>query len=91
MNLPAELFDAMLRVPPQEIKVLSMDELDRYGLNRDDPVRAEIEDANDARSYGITKGELFRRKGIAKVRCTPLPLLAARYTCYEEVMKGDVP
>ncbi|MBY0270909.1 MAG: ATP-dependent Clp protease proteolytic subunit [Burkholderiales bacterium] len=91
MNLPTALFDAMLRVPPQEIKILSNDELARYGLNQDDPIRAELEDAEDARTYGITKNELYRRRAIAKAKCTPLPSVVARSICYEEEMKSGAP
>lgn len=72
MNLPSALYDAMLLVPPNEIRILSESDLAQYGLAQVDPVKQEMDDNKQARHYGITKEELFRRKADAKSKCASL-------------------
>lgn len=66
MNIPDDLYESMRRVPPEQIKVLSHDELDRYGLNADDPVFAELNDNSEARLAGVSKTEFLHRKALSK-------------------------
>jgi hypothetical protein len=74
MNLPGQLFEAMLRVPPEKIRILSYEETEAFGLSETDPVEQETRDAMDASWYGISKTELLRRKAnIDKVCPSPLP------------------
>lgn len=62
MNMPKSLFDAMVRVPPDQIKVLTDEELDTFGLNRDDPVFEELEINGEARRYGVSKPDYLANK-----------------------------
>lgn len=66
MNIPDDLYEDMRRVPPEQIKVLSPDELDRYGLNADDPVFAELNDNREANLAGVSKTEFLHRKALSK-------------------------
>lgn len=63
MNLPTSLYDAMMRIPPENIRVLTHKELATFGLDQTDPVEQELHDAYDARKYGLNKLEYIRRKG----------------------------
>jgi hypothetical protein len=62
MNLPEQLFEAMVRVPPEEIRILSDKELEAFGLSGTDPVEQDYIDAIDASYYGISKTECIRRR-----------------------------
>lgn len=66
MNIPDTLYEDMRRVPPEQIKVLSRHELDRYGLEANDPVFDELNNNAEARLAGISKQEFFQRKAEAK-------------------------
>ena len=79
MNLPGQLFEAMLRVPPEKIRILSDEETEAFGLSGTDPVEQETRDAMDASWYGISKSELLRRKANVDKVC-PLPLPGPDFT-----------
>jgi hypothetical protein len=66
MNISDALFDAMLRIPPEDVRILSGGELSSYGLNADDPVKAEYDDLQNAREYGVDRTEYLRRKRLAE-------------------------
>jgi ATP-dependent protease ClpP protease subunit len=66
MNVPNSLFDAMLRIPPEDVRILSREELLSFGLNSDDPVKAEYDDLQNAREYGVDRTEYLRRKRLAE-------------------------
>jgi len=100
MNLPSSLYDEMMQIPPQATKVLSDAELDRFGLNRNDPVYQDLIDSDNARGYGLTKAEYLARKARALNVCpnvnasSPKNVEEARQAyererkCMEEVMTG---
>lgn len=69
VNVLPSLYDAMVSIPPEKIKMLSESELDSYGLLQVDPVEQEIQDAAEARRYGISKIEYIRRKAQVNVIC----------------------
>lgn len=90
MNVSGALFDAMLRVPPGQVKILSAEELDQFGLSRDDPVKAELDDAAEARRYRISKQELYSRKALARRECGSLYSSGqydAFYSCWYKVLE----
>ncbi len=62
MNMPEALFEAMVRVPPESIRKLTVTELDQFGLSQADPAAQEVDDSDEARKYGLTKVEYLRRK-----------------------------
>jgi hypothetical protein len=95
MNLPGQLFEAMLLVPPEKIRILSDEETEAFGLSGTDPVEQEARDAMDASKYGISKTEYLRRKADVRKVC-PLPRpgpnleqrLNAQIDCSEAYMFG---
>lgn len=70
VNIPPELYDHMLRIPPDKVKVLSKDELQRYGLSENDPYEDAARIAGVAASMGITAEELVRRQATANANCS---------------------
>lgn len=104
MNMPASLFDAMISVPPEEIRKLSSEELKAFRLSQSDPVAQEGDDNDEARKYGVDKVEYLRRKARRATVCrdspspeTVLPstsdsrrreLIEAWVHCQESVMQG---
>jgi ATP-dependent protease ClpP protease subunit len=96
MNLPAQLFEAMVVVPPEKIRILSDKELEAFGLSGTDPVEQDTEDATDASKYGISKTEYLLRKASVDKVC-PAPLLDSDFStqkvmawhdCHEAYMYG---
>lgn len=92
MNLSDSLYDAMARVPPENIKVLTEFELTAFGLNQIDPAQQELDDAYEAKRYGISRQELLQRKNQADSTCFRFSQdvhLAKEYTqCKEKIMRG---
>jgi len=68
-NIPPELFDHMMRIPPEKIKYLSQDELQRYGLNENDPYQDAARVAAAAKDMGITTKELLSRQARINAEC----------------------
>ena len=90
MNLPEDLFEAMVRVPPETIRILNVAELSSYGLSRPDPVWQEVMDANYARQYGISKQTYLQRKALAEQMCSQFRKSgnsAAYSECDERVLR----
>ncbi|SRR6266446_5008592 len=92
MNLPPSLFEAMVRVPPEKVSVLSVEEVKTFGLLGLDPVEQEIRDAAEARRLGLTKRELLKRKARVEEECDSLLSGPgnAYSNCRDKVMRGGV-
>ena len=69
VNISPALWDAMVRVPPEKIRLLSRPELDNFGISELDPVEQELEDAAEAWKYGLSKIEFMRRKAHVDASC----------------------
>ncbi len=69
VNIPPELFDHMMRIPPEKVKYLSKDELQRYGLNENDPYQDAARVAAVAKNMGITTEELLKRQARVNAEC----------------------
>ena len=65
MNLSDRLYDAMVQVPSEQMRILDFDELEYFGLNLADPVEVEYVDSLGAAKYGISKAEYLKRKAVA--------------------------
>lgn len=94
MNVLPSLYDAMVSIPPEEIKLLSKDELKQYGLLEIDPAHQEFMDTATARYLGLSRVEYIRRKAQVKVTCAN-EYKNATYTnvesyqkCYQDVLNG---
>lgn len=72
VNVPTRLWDEMVRIPPENVRVLSEDELSSLGLKGEDPVSEEITDSNNARHYGVSKMEYLQRKSLSASTCGPI-------------------
>ena len=69
MNINERLIDDMLVVPPQNVRWLSAEDRQSYGLGFLDPVYEETAIIQGAQSYNITPSEYRRRDGLAKSVC----------------------
>ena len=69
MHVSPELLDLMNSIPPDQIKVLSTAEQQRYGLTDVDPIFDERQTADAAHTLGITSEELRRRGALADQKC----------------------
>jgi hypothetical protein len=85
MNLPSELFDAMMRVPPEKIRILTHAELNYFGLDANDPVFDEMTDSYNARQFGLTKQEYLKRKAQVDATCVKD---TSWYACNDRIMKA---
>ncbi len=71
MNVPQQLFEAMVRVPPEQTRVLTGEEIAAFGLARTDPVEEEVRDSFWASRYGLSKPEYLSRKAAVDKACPP--------------------
>lgn len=69
MNITSSLFDAMERIPPEKMRILTREEVDGFGLDDIDPVEQEVRDANEADLRGISRLEYMRRVSEASQIC----------------------
>ncbi len=64
MNIPTSLYDNMRSTPSDDIRILTHDELETFGLNQDDPVFAELRDNAEAKLAHLSKSEYLSRKAL---------------------------
>lgn len=72
VNVSTQLWSEMIRIPPEQVRILSEAELVSFGLKGEDPVSEEITDSNSARYYGLSKAEYLKRKSLAARTCNPI-------------------
>lgn len=78
MNVPTSLYDEMMSVPPQKLRLLTEQELARFGIGQSDPAYQDNSDAKAARAYGLDKKEYLRRKERADRICSALDVDAQK-------------
>lgn len=61
MNVPTSLFDEMMSVPPQKLRILTEQELARFGIGQSDPSYQDNRDADAARALGLDREEYVWR------------------------------
>jgi len=102
MNIPGGLFDAMVRIPADDVHLLTKEEIREYSLDSTDPVEAEMVDAAEASKYGLTRPELLNRRRESRRLCpTPtdtkfrslsfedkLAVVLAHSHCVDRVMRS---
>jgi ATP-dependent protease ClpP protease subunit len=71
MGVSDAFYDAMVNTEVSEVRLYHGDEIKRL-VPETDPTYDEIDNAYDARKYGVSAGEMRRRKLIAKQKCEPL-------------------
>jgi hypothetical protein len=69
MNVSEQLADAMLRINPENMRVLNDAQLNAYGLTFDDPIAQETRDLETAQIHNLSRQEFMRRKALAEYRC----------------------
>lgn len=69
VNIPGTLYEAMHRVSPDSIRILSPAELSYYGLNRTDPYQQDADDTKAAQDHRMTKQEYLQRRATARAYC----------------------
>ena len=94
MNVSPTLYDDMLYISPDSAKVLTNDELQRYGLLGWDPYFEQAWNAARAKKLGITTRELARRTARAYARCgdvsdemSPGKRIQI-YRCHNQIVEG---
>ena len=86
MNIPRSLPELMLRVPPEEMKMLTFDESVQFGLVGKDPVAQERDDSANAKLYGVTRVEYLARRKRAMNMCD---LSSSDFSnCYKAILSG---
>jgi len=69
VNITGALYEQMLLVAPESVRVLSPSELRTLGLNLNDPNWDDARAASEARDIGITRAEYVARKARASSIC----------------------
>jgi hypothetical protein len=83
MNVSEQLADAMLRIEPGQLRILSDTALSAYGLVTVDPIEQETVDLQDAQYWGISRAEYMRRRALVRLRCG----ITRQWTCEEPIMR----
>jgi hypothetical protein len=92
MNVSARLYEAMVVVPPERLRIVSEDELNALGLASIDPIIAEEDDARQARNLGLTRQEYLSRKRLSQNSCMNLATIEQAAACDTHVLQtGRVP
>lgn len=72
MAIPDQLYDAMMRVDPEDVRWLSTKEQNELGILGKDPAYGDSQDSRDAAARGISKQEWLQRKVLTHQFCDPL-------------------
>ena len=94
VNISPNLYDLMNTIPPEKIYFPTESELQKFGIIEIDPVQQELEDSNEARSFGLSKIEYYKRKSQINNACAKEHQIGARtsnfspYTqCRERILR----
>lgn len=69
VNIPTRLYDDSLFIAPEKIKILTVDEVEEYGLSVNDPYTDEADSVQEAKRIGISRAELAARYALADRSC----------------------
>lgn len=89
MNVSERLADDMLAIDPADVRYLSINQLDDYGLRWTDPIEQETVEVQEAQALGLDRREYMRRKRLTTLKCwgANLKTIEAMGACIEGVMK----
>jgi len=97
MNISPRLLDLINAIPPDEIRWLSQTEKD-YELKKEllidglDPAYADLRDSENAKIFGLTRGEFYARRERADLACINVKNsdghADAHFRCYIRIMTG---
>lgn len=91
MNVSPQLYDAMMRIPPEDAYELSREEQRSFGMVGNDPVHMEHWEAGRVRDLGITRQEWMEKQRRTRDTCGDISLSApteenkARQQCWRRV------
>jgi hypothetical protein len=85
MNVSEQLADAMLRINPENMRILDYAALNNYGLTFEDPIAQKTFDLEQAQFYNVDRQEYIRRKTLAESRCGGP--IAINSKCYRSIME----
>ena len=85
MNVVDGLADAMLRINPENVRLLNKEELTSYGLTDVDPIAQEAQELQMAKSNGLNREEFMHRKSLAEERCGGPASMGS--DCYRSILK----
>jgi len=83
MNVKPQLYDDMLYISPENIRILSYREQESYGLVMKDPFQEEADAVKMAKFYGISRQEYGKRVARGKAECGIFPLFDSKNTARE--------
>lgn len=86
MNMPRSLPEVILRIPPEQIKMLTLEEVEQFGLDGKDPVAQERDDASNAKRFGISRQEYIVRRNRALKECSLPPPNIIDTNCYDAIL-----
>ena len=90
MNIPESLWEQMMRIPGEKVRLLSQSELQDAGLGEDDPYSNEAESALAAKSLGLSKQQYLERKSRADRVCTGGNDVFAAAACVGRILRGEI-
>lgn len=97
MAVPTRLYEDSVFISPDRMKILTSVEISGYGLDANDPSVEEADQVRQAKSLGISRAELGKRKAEARRRCgldrmnddTPSPELRKALLCMAKYVQGQ--
>jgi hypothetical protein len=78
MNVSESLYSLMMEVPPQDIRTLSLKEMDDLGLRFRDPVWQEHLDNQAVRRLNLSKQQFLARKARARGICGDIEVVLTK-------------
>jgi len=69
MNVSPNLFDRMMRIPPEDMHKMTMDEMENYGMGISDPVYLEYLSGKKAKKFGLNRLQYLNKIQIVKRNC----------------------
>ena len=86
MNVVEGLADAMLRINPENMRILSEGVLADFGLTAADPIAMETFELQRAGLLGVDRHEYMRRKSLAESRCGGPASIGS--PCYDGILRN---
>ena len=86
VNIKISLYDAMMRIPPKSMRLLSPEELEYFGLSTDNPYSDEVRIIDHTKSIGITREEYGLRQAKAEKICGETESITAYDKCRSNIL-----
>lgn len=90
MNVSESLADEMLKILPSDVKYLTHDQQEQFGITFTDPVEREIYALQEAKTLNIDRAEYNRRQALWRQSC-PIEDPDFQHCATEAIKSGKVP